>query len=71
MLQSIQILLGKGVETYEKEKNSFLKKLSNIICQFLILLAPFALANTASIVLWGEPECPDELKKASVFQIIF
>ncbi len=49
----------------KKKKNSFLKKLSNIICQFLILLAPFALANTASIVLWGgEPECPDELKKS-------
>ncbi|QQY80896.1 cyclic lactone autoinducer peptide [Keratinibaculum paraultunense] len=26
-------------------------------------LAPFALVNTASIVFWGEPKCPDELKK--------
>ena len=45
-----------------KKGKSILKKLSSKLCQFLILLAPFALANTASILLWGEPECPDELK---------
>lgn len=30
--------------------------------QILIVLAPLAASNTASFLLWGEPECPDSIK---------
>ena len=41
---------------------SIFKKPLHLICNFLVLLAPLVIIETASIFLWGEPECPDSLK---------
>lgn len=46
------------------ERRNFFKKPFNILCNLLILLAPLAISNTASILFWGEPECPDFLKES-------
>jgi cyclic lactone autoinducer peptide len=46
-----------------KKGNSILKKPLRIICNFLILLAPLVIVETASLFIWGEPECPDSLKE--------
>ncbi|WMM24859.1 cyclic lactone autoinducer peptide [Tissierella sp. MB52-C2] len=47
-----------------KEKRSIFKKFLKVLCSLLILLAPMTIVNTASFFLWGEPECPDSLKKS-------
>lgn len=41
---------------------TIVRKSSAILCSLLILLAPLAIGNAASLFLWGEPECPDSLK---------
>lgn len=40
------------------------KRLLNTLCNLLILLAPVAISSTASVLFWGEPECPDSLKES-------
>ncbi|MCR2044588.1 AgrD family cyclic lactone autoinducer peptide [Anaerosalibacter massiliensis] len=47
-----------------KKRKSIFRKPFNILCNLLILLAPLAISNTASILFWGEPECPNSLKES-------
>ena len=46
-----------------KKEMSIFKKPLHLICNFLILLAPLVIVETASFYIWGEPECPDSLKE--------
>lgn len=39
-----------------------MKKFLGAICGLLIGLAPATLMHTACFLLWGEPECPEELR---------
>lgn len=34
-----------------------------ILGSLLILIAPIIIGTTASVILWGEPECPECLKQ--------
>lgn len=45
-----------------KEKKSAFRKPLKVLCNLLIQLAPMTIVNTASVFLWGEPDCPDSLK---------
>ena len=46
-----------------KKEMSIFKKPLGLICNFLVLLAPLVIIETASLFYWGEPECPDSLKE--------
>lgn len=39
------------------------KKPLKVFCNMLIALAPLALVETACFLVWGEPNCPDELRE--------
>lgn len=43
------------------KKTNVTKTLLNLMCTFLIALAPVILEKVNCILLWGEPECPDTL----------
>lgn len=45
-----------------KKRNLVVRKSLNLLCSFLIVLAPALLQKTNCIFFWGEPECPDDLK---------
>ena len=45
------------------KKMSVFNKSLNLFCTFLIALAPAMIETTACFLLWGEVECPDELKE--------
>lgn len=46
-----------------KKENLFFRKPLEVVCSFLVFLAPLVIAETASFFFWGEPQCPDSLKK--------
>ena len=39
------------------------KKQLGVVCSLLIAAAPLIVSKSACFFLWGEPECPDVLKK--------
>jgi len=45
------------------KKANLIKTLLKYLCSFFIALTPIILQEVNCILLWGEPECPDELKK--------
>lgn len=45
----------------EKMKKLFRKPLG-LLATALVLMAPLMVKNSMSILLWGEPECPECLK---------
>lgn len=46
-----------------KKRKTFTKSVFNLLCSFLIALAPVILENTNCILVWGEPGCPQILKE--------
>ncbi|AKL94327.1 hypothetical protein CACET_c08180 [Clostridium aceticum] len=44
------------------EKISF-KRLTGILCNLLIFIAPLFISKVACFSFWGEPNCPDCLKE--------
>ena len=46
-----------------KTKKNLINKSLNLFCSFLIALAPAMIETTVCFLLWGEVECPDELKE--------
>lgn len=46
-----------------KKGSHLFKQPLKVLCNFLILFAPLVLVETSSAFFWGEPECPDILKK--------
>lgn len=46
-----------------KKVNHLFNQPLKFFCNFLISFAPLVLVQTASLFLWAEPECPEELKE--------
>lgn len=44
-----------------KKRNHIIKAMLNLLCSFLIALAPLMLQKTNCILMWGEPKCPKDL----------
>ena len=45
-----------------KKRDLLIRKSLDLLCSFLIALAPLMLQKTNCILVWGEPKCPDDLK---------
>lgn len=44
-----------------KKENHIIKTSLRLLCSILIALAPIMLQKTNCILMWGEPECPEDL----------
>lgn len=44
-----------------QKKFKITNKLLSSFFQFLIVLTPFVAISPASVLFWGEPECPNEI----------
>jgi len=46
-----------------KKRMRVFNKPLNLLCSFLIALTPIMLLDVSCFLVWGESECPDELKE--------